>query len=76
MGARNDGFMTRRFLEKASTAVAWISVGLGLVCMVFGAVVFWAGGGRDLGGIVGGVFFFAGLFLALQALPHTRQRRG
>lgn len=64
--------MTRRFLEKASTVVAWISVGLGLLSMVLGAVIFWAGGGKDLGGIVGGVFFFAGLFLTLQALPHTR----
>jgi hypothetical protein len=53
--------------------VARISVGLGLLCMVFGAVVFWAGGGKDLGGIFGGVFFFAGLFLALKALPFTQK---
>jgi hypothetical protein len=65
--------MTRRSLEKASRVVARISVGLGLLCMVFGAIVFWAGGGKDLGGIVGGVFFFAGLFLSLQALPHTKK---
>jgi hypothetical protein len=43
--------------------------------MVLGAVIFWAGGGKDLGGVVGGVFFFAGLFLTLQALPHARRSK-
>ena len=66
--------MTRLSLEKASRVVAEISVGLGMLCMVFGAVIFWADGGKDLGGIVGGVFFFAGLFLTLQALPYTTKK--
>jgi hypothetical protein len=65
--------MTRRFLEKASRVVAWISIGLGLLGMILGAVIFWAGGGKDLGGVVGGLFFFAGLFLTLQALPFARK---
>jgi hypothetical protein len=65
--------MPRPSLDQASRVVARISVGLGLLCMVFGAVVFWAGGGKDLGGIFGGVFFFAGLFLALKALPFTKK---
>jgi hypothetical protein len=38
----------------ARREVARISVGLGLLCMVFGGVVFCAGGEKDLGGIVGG----------------------
>jgi cytochrome c biogenesis protein CcdA len=42
--------------------------------MVFGAVVFWAGGGKDLGGIVGGVFFCAGFFLTLLALQYTGKK--
>ncbi len=62
-------------LDKASRVVAWISVGLGMLGMVLGAVIFWAGGGKDLGGVVGGVFFFAGLFLTLQALPHARRSK-
>jgi hypothetical protein len=67
--------VTRDFLEKASGVVARISVGLGLLAMVFGAVIFWADSGKDLGGIVGAVFFTAGFFLTLLALPHTRKRK-
>jgi hypothetical protein len=66
--------MTRRSLEKASRVVARISLALGILGMGFGAVIFWADGGKDLGGIVGGVFFSAGLFLTLQALPYAGKK--
>jgi hypothetical protein len=65
--------MTGRFLESASRVVAWAAVALAVGIIVGGVVVWRAGGGLDVGGVVGGVMIIAGVSLGFAAWPHTRR---
>jgi hypothetical protein len=65
--------MAGRFLESVSRVAAWAAVALGAVIIVGGVVAWRAGGGRDVGGVVGGVLIIAGVWLGFAAWPHTRR---
>jgi hypothetical protein len=62
-------------VKNASRVVAWVGFGFGLLCLSLGAAFCWAGGGKDVGGVVGWVFIVAGFFLAGESLSHIRANK-
>jgi hypothetical protein len=67
--------MIQRFLERASRILGWVIFSFGLVCVGLGAAIWWTAGMQDLGGVMGGVFLFAGLWIAIESFPAVFTRR-
>lgn len=67
--------MSERFLDKASRILAWGIFGFGLLCMALGVIFWWGGRSMDIGGIVGGLLFFAGIYIAIESLGYVRRKK-
>ncbi len=67
--------MTRKTINSAGRMVMWIIVGFGLFVAGCGALIAMSSGWQDAGGILGGVFIFGGLFLAILAFPEPTPRQ-
>jgi hypothetical protein len=60
---------------RASRIVGWILFAFGVGCMGFGAWVWLATGGQDVGGIFGFVFFIGGLLVAVPSFTFATTGR-
>lgn len=58
-----------RSIKSIERVVAWIIVAFGVCVTGSGVLISMSGGGQDVGGILGGVFIFGGLFLIILAFP-------
>jgi hypothetical protein len=61
--------MTQQFLAKAGRIAAWLMVCLSVLSIALGAALWFAGDGKDVGGMAGGVFLFVGVWLAIKSVP-------
>jgi hypothetical protein len=67
--------MKRQTINSACRLVAWFIVGFGLLVAGCGTLTAMSSGWQDAGGILGGVFIFGGLFLAILAFPEPTRRQ-
>jgi hypothetical protein len=67
--------MSNRFLETASRVIGWLAVCLAALAIALGAALWFAGDGKDVGGMMGAVFISAEVLLAGLILSHARRRK-
>jgi hypothetical protein len=56
-------------IKSIERVVAWSIVVFGVVVTACGALISLSSGGKDAGGILGGVFIFGGLAVVILAFP-------
>jgi hypothetical protein len=61
--------MTQRFLDKTNRVAGWLMFSFSILSIGLGAGVWFAGDGKDVGGMFGGVFLFAGVWLGIKSVP-------